>query len=192
MGDRWAGAWSGPVNDSFYVWLPLSFPSNTSMSMSWRNVSTIDTATGVLGGGVYVFKFQNENSGKIADVPGYSTANGTRIIQYADNGGNNQKWRLNYDAAGYFKLVNVHSGKLIDVTSGSTADGANIIQYTDNGGANQRWRLVDKGGDRYEIRSKNSGKVLDIDGASLADSAILVQMTSNGGNSQKWALVATN
>ncbi len=28
MGDRWAGAWSGPVNESKYVWLPLSFPSS--------------------------------------------------------------------------------------------------------------------------------------------------------------------
>ncbi|MGP3972401.1 family 43 glycosylhydrolase, partial [Streptomyces sp. 6N223] len=26
MGDRWAGAWDGPVNESRYVWLPLTFP----------------------------------------------------------------------------------------------------------------------------------------------------------------------
>ncbi|XXS77737.1 family 43 glycosylhydrolase [Sorangium sp. So ce176] len=50
MGDRWARAWSGPVNDSQYVWLPLQFPSNTSMSMSYSDQVTIDTATGVVQG----------------------------------------------------------------------------------------------------------------------------------------------
>src|SRR5262245_37316742 len=50
LGDRWAGAWGGRVNDSTYVWLPLTFSSNTAMSMSWRNTTTIDTASGTLGG----------------------------------------------------------------------------------------------------------------------------------------------
>ncbi|HYP90513.1 MAG TPA: family 43 glycosylhydrolase, partial [Polyangiaceae bacterium] len=35
LGDRWAGAWSGRVNDSSYVWLPITFSSATSMSLSW-------------------------------------------------------------------------------------------------------------------------------------------------------------
>ncbi len=48
MGDRWAGAWGGPVNDSQYVWLPLQFSSNTSMSMSWADTLTIDAATGTV------------------------------------------------------------------------------------------------------------------------------------------------
>ena len=26
LGDRWAGAWGGPVNDSQYVWLPIDVP----------------------------------------------------------------------------------------------------------------------------------------------------------------------
>jgi ricin-type beta-trefoil lectin protein/glycosyl hydrolase family 43 len=192
LGDRWAGAWGGRVNDSTYIWLPLTFPTNTSLSMSWRNVSTIDTATGALGGSNYVFKLKNANSGLVADVPGYSTQDGTRIMQYADNGGTNQKWMLNYDGAGYFKLVNVNSNKAMDVVSGSSADGAEIIQYSDNGGANQRWLPVDRGGGRYEIRSKLSGKLLDVAGATQTSGANLVQMTGNGGNSQRWALEPTN
>src|SRR5215510_4627090 len=192
LGDRWAGAWGGRVNDSTYVWLPLTFSSNTSMSMSWRNTTTIDTATGTLGGANYVFKLRNANSGKVADVPGFSTENGTRIMQYTDNGGANQKWRLQYDGAGYFRIVNVYSNKLMDVISGSTADGAEIIQWIDNGGANQRWLPIDIGGGFYEIRSKLSGKLLDIEGAMLGNGANLVQMTDNGGDSQKWALVPTN
>jgi hypothetical protein len=56
-------------------------------------------------------------------VPVFRQQDGTRIKQYADNGGNNQKWRLQYDGAGYYKIVNVHSNKLMDVVSGSQADG---------------------------------------------------------------------
>ncbi|HKQ77235.1 MAG TPA: RICIN domain-containing protein [Blastocatellia bacterium] len=192
LGDRWAGAWGGRVNDSTYVWLPLTFPTNTSLSMSWRTVTTIDTATGALGGSNFMFKLRNVNSGLVADVPGFSTADGTRVMQFADNGGANQKWRLLYDGAGFFKIVNAHSNKPMDVVSGSTADGAQIIQFTDNGGANQRWLPVDIGGGRYEIRSKASGKLLDIQGATPNSGANLIQMTANGGNSQKWTLAPTN
>jgi Ricin-type beta-trefoil lectin domain-like/Glycosyl hydrolases family 43 len=192
LGDRWAGAWGGRVNDSTYVWLPLTFPTNTSLNMSWRNVATIDTATGALGGNNYVFRLRNANSRLVADVPGFSTEDGTRIMQYADNGGANQKWRLNYDGAGYFKIVNVNSNKLMDVVSGSTADGAETIQYSDNGGANQRWLVIDRGSGRYEIKSKLSGKLLDVEGATLNSGANLVQMAGSGGNSQKWSLELTN
>ncbi|MBT8224179.1 MAG: family 43 glycosylhydrolase, partial [Dactylosporangium sp.] len=50
LGDRWAGAWGGKVNDSKYVWLPLTFSSNTTMSMSWYPRGAIDTAAGTVGG----------------------------------------------------------------------------------------------------------------------------------------------
>ncbi|HJZ81589.1 MAG TPA: RICIN domain-containing protein, partial [Pyrinomonadaceae bacterium] len=192
LGDRWAGAWGGRVNDSTYVWLPLTFPTNTSLSMSWRNVVTIDTATGALGGSNYVFRLKNANSGLVADVPAFSTEDGARIMQYTNNGGDNQKWSLQYDGAGYFKIINAHSNKLMDVVSGSMADGAEIIQYMDTGGANQRWLPIDIGGGRYAIKSKLSGKLLDVEGASLNTGVNLIQMTESGGNSQKWALEPTN
>ena len=50
LGDRWAGAWGGPVNDSQYVWLPITFPTSTSMSMSWYPQITIDAAAGTVTG----------------------------------------------------------------------------------------------------------------------------------------------
>src|SRR5262249_40059128 len=70
LGDRWAGAWGGRVNDSTYVWLPLTFSTNTSLSMSWRNVATIDTATGALGGSTFVFKMRNANNRLGAEAAG--------------------------------------------------------------------------------------------------------------------------
>ena len=192
LGDRWAGAWSGRVNDSTYVWLPLSFPSATSVTMSWFNTTNIDAATGALSGNNFVFKLKDVASGKVADVTSASTADGARIKQFTDNGGANQKWQLQYDAAGFFKLKNVNSGKLLDVLSGAVADGTALIQFTDNGGANQRWLPVDISGGRYKIISKASGKLVDVAGASASDGASLIIMTASGGNSQNWQLVQTN
>jgi hypothetical protein len=50
LGDRWAGAWNRPVNESQYVWLPLTFPTATTMTMSWYPRVSVDTATGVVKG----------------------------------------------------------------------------------------------------------------------------------------------
>ena len=192
MGDRWAGAWGGKVNSSTYVWLPLTFPSSTSMSMSWSNTLIVDAAAGTLGGANYVFKFTNVNSGKVAEVDSASTVDGASVTQYTDNGGANQKWQLKYDGAGYFRLANVNSGKLMDVASASTADGARVLQYTDNGGSNQKWVITDVSGGVYSFTNKNSGKVLDVSGASTSNSAQLVQNTGNGTTHQRWRLSFTN
>lgn len=46
MGDRWGNSFGGTVNDSRYVWLPLTFPTSTSMSMSWYPEVSVDTTAG--------------------------------------------------------------------------------------------------------------------------------------------------
>jgi hypothetical protein len=55
VGDRWAGAWGGIVNESRYVFLPLAFPTNTSMTFTYYDKVTIDTATGSITGSNYSF-----------------------------------------------------------------------------------------------------------------------------------------
>jgi hypothetical protein len=53
--------------------------------------------------------------GIVADVLGFSTADRTRVMQYADGGGSKQKWRL-------------HSG-------------ANFAQVIESGENSQKWAL---------------------------------------------------
>lgn len=192
MGDRWAGAWSGPVNDSMYVWQPISFPTNTTMSMTWYNTVNINAAAGTISGSTNRFKFINRNSGKVLEVTNNSTANNAAITQYTDNAGNNQKWSLNYDGAGYYYLTNFNSSKVIDVPSSSTADGAALIQYTSNGGNNQKWRLVDKGGGYFQLKNKNSGKLAQVRSASTANSAVVEQFTAGTTTNQQWQMVISN
>lgn len=50
MGDRWAGAWQRPADESKYVWLPLTFPSVTTLSMSWYPKLSIDSRAGTITG----------------------------------------------------------------------------------------------------------------------------------------------
>jgi Ricin-type beta-trefoil lectin domain-like len=127
-GDRWAGAWSGPYLDSMYVWLPLSFSSNTAMTMSWANSVTIDAGAGTITGANNSFTFTGKGSGKVLEVKGASPADSATVDQWTGNAGSHQRWTLNYDGAGYFRLTNVNSGKVLDVPSSSTADGAALIQ----------------------------------------------------------------
>ncbi|MGK3962791.1 RICIN domain-containing protein [Sorangium sp. So ce1667] len=189
MGDRWAGAWSGRVNDSTYVWQPISFPSDTTMSMSWNNTLTIDTAAGTVAGATNNFKLVNRHSGKVMEVAGASAEDGAAVVQNPDSGGDNQKWSLNYNGSGYFRLTNVESGKVLDVPDESTSDGIALKQWTNHDGDNQAWLLIDVGGGDYQIRNKNSGKLIGVVQGSTDDAAAIEQRSSSGGEEQRWELV---
>jgi hypothetical protein len=187
MGDRWAGAWSGPVNDSRYVWLPISFPSSTSMSLSWYPTITVDAAAGtVTGNPATYYRITNRNSGKVMDVVSASMANSAEIKQYTWNSGGNQKFEFRDAGSGYFQIVALHSGKCLDVASASTADGANIIQYTCGSGTNQQWQWAAVGS-YYQLKARHSGKCLDVVSANTADSADIQQYTCGSGTNQQWS-----
>ncbi|WP_437517900.1 RICIN domain-containing protein [Sorangium sp. So ce1099] len=189
MGDRWAGAWSGRVNDSTYVWQPISFPSDTTMSMSWNNTLTIDTAAGTVTGATNNFKLVNRHSGKVMEVAGASAEDGAAVVQNPDSGGDNQKWSLNYNGSGYFRLTNVKSGKVLDVPDESTSDGIALKQWTNHDGDNQVWLLIDVGGGDVQIRNKKSGKFIGVVQGSTDDAAAVEQRSSSGGEEQRWELV---
>src|SRR6185503_12463788 len=76
------------------------------------------------------------------DVYGRSAADGGQIVQWADNGGTNQQFRLAGSDGGYVRLVNRNSGKVADVRGASIADGTGVVQWSDRNGRNQQWQLV--------------------------------------------------
>ncbi|KXK63735.1 beta-xylosidase [Micromonospora rosaria] len=187
LGDRWAGASGGPVNDSQYVWLPITFPSGTSMSLTWAPSITVDAATGTVTGNSPTYhRVTNRNSGRVMDVVSSSTADNAEVKQYAWNGGGNQRWEFQDAGGGYLRLVNQHSGKCLDVASGSTADGANVIQYTCGTGTNQQWQWVAVDG-HHQLRARHSGKCLDVVNAGTGDGADIQQYTCGSGTHQQWS-----
>ncbi|SDE49436.1 RICIN domain-containing protein [Glycomyces harbinensis] len=190
MGDRWAGAWGGTPNESGYVWLPLRFPSNSTLALDWHAQITIDTATGQVtgsGGGGQVADVVNRNSGKCLDVVNGSTANGAEIIQYDCHGGTNQQWQLTATGGGYYRIASQSSGKCLDVDGASTANNARVIQWTCGSGTNQQWQLRTIGG-YVEIVARHSGKCLDVVSSSTANSARLQQYDCYGGTNQQWTV----
>lgn len=188
MGDRWAGAWGGPVNDSTYVWMPITFSSNAAMSMSWANTLTIDAMAGTVTGATNQFKYVNKSSGLVMSIDGASTADGGDVVQATDGSGKEQRWSLNYDSNGYFNVTNVNSSKVLDVTSSATTDGAAIIQYTSNDGDNQKWRIVDKGAGYYQLLNKHSNKVAEVPANSASGAAVVQRAASASAANQLWEM----
>ncbi|MDQ6422809.1 RICIN domain-containing protein [Paenibacillus sp. LHD-117] len=199
MGDRWAGAWGGPVNTSEYVWLPISFPTSTSMSLNWYDQLTIDAAAGTLSGSTNPpvnttswYKFKNRGSGLILGVTSGSTANNAVIEQYSDGGWTSQHWQFTDVGGRYYKIKNRNSGKIFDITSGATTDGATLIQYTDNGGLNQLFRVISAGSGYYKLMNVKSRKVITITDGSTSNGADAIQMTDDGGTDQQFSFETTS
>jgi hypothetical protein len=187
LGDRWAGAWNGRVNDSQYVWLPIQFPSNTTMTLGWAPQVTVDAATGTLSATAGpADQLVARHSGKCLDVSSASGADSARTLQWPCGSGTNQRFTVQDLGTGYHRLVARHSGKCLDVSSNSTADGATVLQYTCGGGTNQQWQVRDAGGGYVQLVARHSGKCLAVSGASTADGTGGIQWGCGSGTEQQW------
>jgi len=172
--------------------------SGTSLTLSNTNasgLSRLQYGWGVGTGGTDVFytgayyRFLNLNSGEALDVNGASTASGAGIIQWPQNGGNNQQWVITNNGSGYYKITNRNSGDALDVNGASTTSGAGVIQWPWSGGNNQQWALTSVSTGIYKATNRNSGMMLDVSGASTANGAGIIQSPWSGGNNQQWQIV---
>lgn len=188
--------WPGIRTGDSYAMEQLS-GSGTNLTVSNTNtsgLSRLQYAWGVGAGGTDVFystayyRFLNVNSGLALDVNGASTANGASIIQWPQNGGNNQQWIITANGS-YYKITNRNSGLALDVNGASTASGASIIQWPWNGANNQQWQLTSTSTGIYKVTNRNSGYVMDVNGASTANGATIIQWPWNSGNNQQWTIV---
>ncbi|WP_434097118.1 RICIN domain-containing protein [Streptomyces mirabilis] len=202
MGDRWAGAdirGRRPVNESTYVWLPLTFPTKTAMNLPWYPQVEIDTAAGTvkgMGGGPY-YNLVARHSNKCVDVKDNSSADHNTsadapdtqkapVVQFTCNDGLNQQWRLEGAGDGYYRILAQHSGKCLDVEHASTADEAFVNQYSCGSGQNQQWKFDDQGNGYYRLVARHSGKCLDVPAGSKNDIVRLIQYTCGTGTNQQF------
>ncbi|MDX3527885.1 ricin-type beta-trefoil lectin domain protein [Streptomyces sp. ID05-39B] len=181
LGDRWGNSFGGTVNDSRYVWLPLTFPSSTSMSMTWSPEVTLDTAAGTVSGTSATYNtLIARHSAKCADITSQSLWQGAQVKQYDCNGGGNQKYWFKSVGSGYYQLV-VRSSSLCVQENANT-----VSQENCSASANaQQWSLTTSGS-HVNLKSRASGKCLDVNGASTANSAAVITYTCNGGTNQQW------
>ncbi|MGW1272747.1 RICIN domain-containing protein [Streptomyces sp. NPDC002491] len=148
-----------------------------------------DSQAATVDAGAY-YRLVSVRSGKVMDVNGFSTADGTRIQQWTDQNTANQQWRLKPAGEGYYELVNRNSGKVLGIAGSSTARSAAAEQQTDSSSTSQEWKIKDvSGSDAVTFTSRRSGLVLDVSAGSTADGATVVQYPSRGSTNQQWKLV---
>ncbi|MEU6588245.1 RICIN domain-containing protein [Streptomyces sp. NPDC046881] len=181
LGDRWGNSFGGKVNDSRYVWLPLTFPASTSMSMSWAPELTVDTTAGTVTGTSAAYStLIARHSAKCADVPNRSLWQGVAVSQYTCNGGANQQWWFKDLGNGYHALVGRGSSLCLQENASS------VTQENCTGAGSQQWSVTAASGSYVTLKARTSGECLDVSGASTADSAALITYTCNGGTNQQW------
>jgi hypothetical protein len=181
LGDRWGNSFGKTVNDSRYVWLPLTFPSATSLSMAWSPELVIDSAAGtVTGNGGPFESLTARHSGKCADIPSASIIEGVSLKQYACNGGGNQKFWFKATGDGHVQLMARHSS--LCLTDGS----AGVSQETCSTAPAQQWKVTQNAAGYVTLTARVSGECLDVSDASVLDSARLITYACNTAANQQF------
>ena len=188
LGDRWAGAYDGRVNDSQYVWLPITFSAANKMSLSYASALDIDTGRGEVRGNSRPFRFKNKLSGLFLDTDNGSGDKSAKVVQSEESSTRAQAWSLDYNGSGHFEIKNDKSSQVIDVPNESTESGIELTLWDSVGGAHQGYRVVDLGGGSYQIRNQKSGHLLSVAMASEAPGAAIEQATAGGGDEQIWEI----
>lgn len=135
------------------------------------------------------YKFINRNSGKALDVPGGNAANNTQLVQWEDNGNNNQQYRIIANSDGYYTIVNKGTNKALD-NAGATGDNSPVVEWDQSYSDNQKWKLIDTGDGYYKLQIKSSQKYMDVKDSSASDNAGIVTNSSSTGLSQQWKIMS--
>ena len=94
--------------------------------------------------GSYVIK--NFMNGKVIDVYGLGTDNGTNVFTCDENGGENQKWFI-YEMNGGYVFRPSYTDKVLDVTGAAFSSGTNIEIYQKNDSSAQIFSIYKEGTD---------------------------------------------
>ncbi|MCX4489962.1 RICIN domain-containing protein [Streptomyces anulatus] len=188
MGDRWGNSMGGMVEDSAYVWAPLTFPTSTTMAMSYSPQLTVDTGAGtVTGMDVTWESLAARHSGKCADVANFLTADAAELVQWDCGGEINQHFWIKKLSNDHVQIMARHSGKCLTVSGASTADGARAVQSTCDDSTSQQWKVqTSNTSDYVHLVARHSNKCLDVAEWGGWNSAGLQQWTCNSGDNQKW------
>ena len=132
------------------------------------------------------YKIVNKNSGKLLDVFEAKTGNNVPIIQYAYNGGSNQKWQFTTTSNGFVKIKARHSNKYAACNEDNV--NAPVYQSDYSEGGTKDWKLECTDNGYYRIMHKKSGKYLSTKDNSQLDKAEVVIKNWNNSDAQKWKI----
>ncbi len=146
------------------------------------------------GGGIIpngVYKLVARHSGKVLDVDGLQTANGSNVQQWGYWGGENEKWVVTHLGNNQYSIIGAQSGKALDVSGWGTSNGTNVHLWTYGAAANQKWTITATSGGYYRLTPTHATSMcLDVSGVSTADGANIQIWTYGGRSNQQWAFQA--
>ncbi|MFD6169901.1 RICIN domain-containing protein [Streptomyces coeruleorubidus] len=159
----------------------------SGLRIGGRSVKPRLLSTTLPGDGT-VYRLVARHSGKVADVEGARTANGTNVDQWPWLNQANQKWTFTRTGDGYYKIKGVGSGKLLEVAGLSRADGGNVGIWADANAPQQHWAVTPTGDGTYFLINRYSGLALGVDEGSTADGANVEQQPYTSQTRQQWRI----
>jgi regulation of enolase protein 1 (concanavalin A-like superfamily) len=155
-------------------------------NQNWAFVSSPPVADGI-------YTIENNKSGLLLDDPSSSQTSGLQLIQnstvsniYEFGGGNDERWSIAFNGAGFYTIENLASGLFLTDPGASTKAGVALEQAAADGTTDQLWALFISGSS-FIIKNDASGLVADDTGNSTSAGTGMDIYTANGGSNQNWS-----
>jgi Ricin-type beta-trefoil lectin domain-like len=134
----------------------------------------------------------NACNGKRLDVQRNAPAGAVPNVQIrtADTG-LGQRWRLTYDAPGYFTVESQINKQVLSIGRALKNDGANAVTSPKGNPTKleQQWQITTAVNGFSRLRARHSGKILQVRASSNIDGAQVEQGTDVSKCNQRWKLV---
>ncbi len=146
--------------------------------------------TGTISSTAY-YTIVNQASGDCIDETGGSSANGTKLQQWACSSGNlNQEWLFTPTSNGYYEITPHNSSSAAwNVVDVGTTPGTGMQLWAYGGGANEQFKAVLQSNGDYEFVDLNSGLCLNVPNGTNTNGQQLQINTCNGATSENFQLI---
>lgn len=182
MGDRWGPAIGQIVNESTYVWLPITFPTHTSMAMPTASQITIDAARGTVKTGAAetrLTRMKAAHSGLCLNVAGNNATFNAGVIQWTCTTDQNELIERR-QVGDYTQYVFQHSGLCL-AQRDTTARGGAVVQSSCSLGPRAQWTYRNGA-----LVNRATGSCLDVNGASKSLEGKVIVWPCVGSDNQRW------
>jgi hypothetical protein len=128
-----------------------------------------------------IYTIRNAFSGWVLDDPNWSTQSGTQVIQWAPNGGNNQKWVITASGDGFYTIMNYFNGLYL-----CAQDRQDDTSYR-NGSNSELWSIK-RSDSTYVLINNYTGDAVDDPAFSLIQGVGMLAWQPNSGRNQAWII----
>lgn len=144
---------------------------------------------GIIANGIY--QITSRLSGKVLEVAGLGTSDGSNVQQWDYWWGESQRWVVTHLGNNEYSIIGAQSGRALDVAGWGTSEGTNVHIWTYGAAANQKWTISATGDGYYRLTPTHATSMcLDINGYSSENGANMQIWSCHGGDNQQWTFQA--